>query len=234
MEGGMKKAIGYVRVSTVDQADNGCSLLAQEEKIRAWCLLSDYELDQVFVDRGLSGKRMDNREGLQSALANIGKGDALVVYSLSRLARSTRDALYISEKLSKLNADLVSLSENIETVSPAGKMVYRMLSVLSEFERDQISERVRAVLSYKKSKGEIYGPVPYGLSEDGGRLVELPEEAEIVAEILTMRRQEGRSLSAIADVLNARGVPGKRGGKWYASTIRYLIGRQGEPAKVAV
>lgn len=231
----MKQAIGYVRVSTGDQADNGASLDAQKAKIGAWCALSNYTLAEVFTDRGISGKSMKNRDGLQKALALLGKGDALVVYSLSRLARSTKDAIAISELLNKKGADLVSLSEQIDTTSAAGKMVFRMLSVLAEFERDLVSERTKSVLSYKKAKGEKYSPVPYGFAEDAGRLVELAEESEVVAEILTMKEQ-GSTLMAIADSLNTRGVQGKRGGKWYASTVKYLIGRQISPApgRVAV
>jgi DNA invertase Pin-like site-specific DNA recombinase len=227
----MKKAVGYVRVSTVDQADNGASLDAQKAKIVAWCSLSGYSLAEVFTDRGISGKSMKNREGLQQALASMGKGDALVVYSLSRLARSTKDAIAISELLSKRGADLVSLSEQIDTTSAAGKMVFRMLSVLAEFERDLISERTKGVLAYKKANGEKYGPLPFGFVEDGGRLVEQVEETEVVAEILAMRKQ-GQTFLTIADTLNARNVHGKRGGRWHASSVRYLIGRQ-IPAAVA-
>jgi DNA invertase Pin-like site-specific DNA recombinase len=218
-------AIGYVRVSTGDQVENGASLDAQRGKIAAWCSLTGYELAAIHMDRGISGKSMKNREGLQQALASIGKDSALVVYSLSRLARSTKDAISISELLSKRGADLVSLSEQIDTTSAAGKMVFRMLSVLSEFERDLCSERTKAVLAYKKANGEKYAPVPYGFAEDSGRLVELVEEAEVVAEILSMRAR-GRTLMSIADTLNARGVQGKRGGKWWATSIRYLIARQ--------
>lgn len=221
----MKTAIGYVRVSTGDQVENGCSLAAQEAKIAAWCTLSGYELAAIHMDRGISGKRMDNREGLQRALASIGKGTALVVYSLSRLARSTKDAISISEILNKRGADLVSLSEEISTVTASGRMIFRLLSVLAEFERDLVSERTKAILAHKRAKGEVYGPLPYGFTEDGGRLVELAEEAVVVAEILAMR-ERGDTFLTIADTLNARGVLGKRGGKFYPSTIRYLIGRQ--------
>lgn len=230
----MKAAVGYVRVSTGDQADHGASLDAQSARISAWCTLSGYTLAAIHTDRGISGKRMDNREGLQKALADLGKGDALVVYSLSRLARSTKDAIAISELLSKRGADMVSLSEQIDTTSAAGKMVFRMLSVLAEFERDLVSERTKAVLSFKKANGEKYSPVPYGFADEGGRLVALAEEAAVVSEILAMR-DRGETFLDIAEILNARGVQGKRGGKWHPSTVRYLIRRQGErPGAVAV
>lgn len=221
----MRTAVGYVRVSTGDQADNGASLDAQKARIAAWCTLSGYELADVYTDRGISGKSMRNRDGLQHALARIGKGDALVVYSLSRLARSTKDAIAISELLSKRGADMVSLSEQIDTTSASGKMVFRMLSVLAEFERDLVSERTKGVLAFKKAKGEKYGPLPFGFAEDDGRLVELAWEAEVVAEMLAMR-ERGDTFLTIANTLNARGIKGKRGGKWFPSTTRYVLNRQ--------
>src|SRR5690348_16798834 len=108
-------AVGYARVSTDMQASDGVSLDAQKAKIRAWCEANGYTLAGLHVDAGLSGCRSDNRPGLQEALAAACKRKAaLVVYSLSRLARSTKDAIAISERLAKNGADLVSLSERID------------------------------------------------------------------------------------------------------------------------
>ena len=93
--------------------------------------------------RLISGKRADNRLALQEALKAVSAGKGvLIVYSLSRLARSTRDTL-----LDKSGADLVSLSEKIDTTSAAGKMVFRLLAVLNEFERDLISESATAAMA---------------------------------------------------------------------------------------
>ncbi|MBL8251978.1 MAG: recombinase family protein, partial [Candidatus Competibacter sp.] len=158
----MATAIGYIRVSTEGQAQDGVSLDAQRAKIAAWCDLNDYDLTAVHVDAGISGKSADNRPGLQAALAECKKGSALVVYSLSRLARSTRDTIEISERLNKVGGDLVSLSEKIDTTTAAGKMVFRMMAVLAEFERDQISERTASAMQFKKAKGERFGSVPCG------------------------------------------------------------------------
>lgn len=221
----MKQAIGYIRVSTERQADEGVSLDAQKAKITAWCAANDYELVDVQVDAGISGKSMGKRQGLQRALSSIKRDMALVVYSLSRLARSTKDTIAISEQLNKDGADLVSLSEKIDTTGAAGKMMFRMLAVLAEFERDVISERTTAALAYKKSNGEKYAPIPFGYSEVEGRLVAVESEALVVAGIL-VQRQAGKTLVAIAEDLNNRGIEGKRGGRWHASTVRYLIQRQ--------
>lgn len=219
-----KKAIGYIRVSTQGQADEGVSMEAQKAKIEAWCLLNDYELESIYEDAGISGTKSD-RCGLQQALQGVDKGSALVVYSMSRLTRSTKHMLQISDDLERSGADLVSLTENIDTTNAAGKMVFRMLAVLNEFERDQVSERTKAALEHKKANGEKYGTVPFGFREVDARLEEVKEETAIVTQILKAREQ-GQTLRAIADELNQQGIKGKQGGKWYASTIRYLIKRQ--------
>jgi DNA invertase Pin-like site-specific DNA recombinase len=221
----MNKAIGYIRVSTQDQAAEGVSLEAQRTKIAAWCAVNDYELVAVFEDAGISGASMDRREGLQAAMAATGKGMALVAYSISRLARSTRDMLEIADRLERRKADLVSLTEKIDTTSAAGRMLFRMLAVLSEFERDVIAERTRTALSHKKAQGEVYAPVPFGFEAIEGRLRVVKEEARIVAEVIRLR-EAGATLAGIADTLNERGIEGKRGGRWYASTVRYLLQRQ--------
>jgi len=160
---GASTAVGYARVSTVGQADNGVSLEAQAARIRAWCEANDYTLLDIKQDPGTSGKRADKRSELQAAIAAACRnGGALIVYSLSRLARSTRDAIDIAERLHKAGADLVSLTARIDTTTAAGKMVFRMLAVLAEFERDLVSERTTAALAHKRRKGECVGDIPYG------------------------------------------------------------------------
>ncbi len=216
------KAIGYIRVSTEGQASEGVSLEAQEEKIRAWASLNDCTEVEIHIDAGISGKRADNRPALQEALKACGKGDALVVYSLSRLARSTRDTINIAERLQKIGADLVSLSEKIDTTTAAGKMVFRMLAVLSEFERDQVAERTKMALAYKKAKRERTGSVPYGftLAGDGEKLLPEPSEQAAVALVRSLRCT-GQSFREIASKLVADGHK-PRGKAWYPTTIKNI------------
>lgn len=221
----MKTAIGYIRVSTEKQANEGVSLESQRARIEQWCLANGYELGQVYVDAGISGKRMDTRKELQAALATLKKGQALVAYSLSRLARSTKDALTIGETVSKKKADLVSLSEQIDTTTAAGKMMFQMLAVLAEFERNLVAERTTNALQHKKRTGQKYcNQVPYGFQAIDGRLVEVVAEAQVVAQIQAAR-QGGTTLQAIADDLNGRGIPTKRGRQWQPATIHLLLKR---------
>ena len=221
----MKQAIGYVRVSTEQQANEGVSLEAQRAKIEHWCKANGYELVNVYVDAGISGKSMDKRPGLLDALKSLKKGNALVSYSLSRLARSTKDALAIGEAVAKKKADMVSLTEQIDTTTAAGKMMFQMLSVLAEFERNLVAERTTNALQHKKATNQKYtGQDPYGFEAIEGRLVQVQQEAEIVAEIQASRTG-GNTLQFIADSLNTRGIPTKTGKQWAPATIHLLLKR---------
>lgn len=226
MNAASRVAVGYIRVSTERQASEGVSLEAQESRIRAWAAAQGLEVDRVHVDAGLSGKRADNRPGLQAALADVCKRrGVLVVYSLSRVARSTRDALAIAERLEKSGADLASLTESIDTTSAAGKMVFRMLAVLAEFERDLISERTTSAMDHLRRQGrKVSGNVPFGFDEaEGGKLVTNETERAVVDRIRTLRA-EGASLRDIVRDLEASRTPTKSGLlTWTPATIRGVL-----------
>jgi DNA invertase Pin-like site-specific DNA recombinase len=219
-------AVGYVRVSTDGQATDGVSLDAQRERIQLWAQAHGYELVNVFVDAGVSGGRADNRPELQAALnAAESIGAALVVYSLSRLARSVRDTLEIADRLDAAEADLVSLTERIDTTTAAGRMVFRMLAVLSEFERDLVSERTRAAMAHKRANGKVVGEVPFGYTRDGDELVEDASQQAALAMMRTLR-QAGHSYRSIAARLEARGYLTARGGAtWNPGTVQRILAR---------
>lgn len=221
----MKQAVAYIRVSTEQQAQEGVSLDAQRAKIEHWCSANGYELAGVFVDAGVSGKRMDTRPELLKALASLKKGTALVAYSLSRLARSTKHLIEISELVAKKKADLVSLTESIDTTTATGRAMFQMLGVMAELERGLIAERTTNALQFKKRTGQRYcNQTPYGFESIEGRLVEVQQESAVVAEIQAARTQ-GQTLQAIADDLNGRGIPTKMGRQWQPATIHLLLKR---------
>jgi len=221
-------AIGYIRVSTSGQVDDGVSLDAQRERIAAYCVANDLELADVLVDAGISGKRADNRQQLQAALDKAcSSKSVLIVYSLSRLARSTKDTIEIAERLDRAGADLVSLSEKIDTTTAAGKMVFRMLAVLAEFERDLVSERTTAAMAYKRQRGELVGSIPFGFDLDDDGVTLVPNDTEqLVLELISDLRNDGYSLRAIAAELDRRNISTKTGqGTWQHTTIQRIIQR---------
>jgi len=218
------KTVGYIRVSTQGQAEDGVSLDAQEAKVQAWAELNGSDDVTIFRDEGISGSRADNRPGLQSALEAVGKGDALVVYSLSRLSRSTKETLILSDTLLEKEADLVSLSEKIDTTTAAGKMVFRMLAVLAEFERDQVADRTRFALAHKKDRGEkTGGDVPFGYIVRGGKLIPHAGEQKTIRLIIELHDQ-GLSLRDICRHLEEAGATRKRGSRsWHPVTVQRII-----------
>ena len=222
------KAIGYLRVSTAGQAADGISLEAQRARVESWAAAQGFDLVGIYQDAGLSGGKAHNRPGLQRAIkAACKQGAAIVVYSLSRLARSTRDAIEISERLDRAGADLVSLSERIDTTSAAGKMVFRMLAVMAEFERDLVSERTSMALSHIRAQGrKTGGDVPFGFDADAdGNLIENKAE-QAALELIFSLREDGLSLQKIADELNRRGISTKRGKTWFPATVRNVLKRK--------
>ena len=221
------QAIFYLRVSTEQQATEGVSLEAQQAKLTAWATLNDATVLGVYSDAGLSGTK-DDRPGLLAAMEAATKSKAtLVVYSLSRLSRSTAATIRLADELNRAGAELVSLSEKIDTTTAAGKMVFRMLSVLNEFERDLVSERTTTALRHKKAQGQRVGEIPFGydLAADGITLTANPAQLEAI-ELINSLRAEGLTYQAIADELTARGIATKKGkAKWSTASIHKIVNR---------
>lgn len=221
-------AVGYARVSTATQSEEGVSLEAQQHRIQCWCQANGYQLQRVFVE-ARSAVRADNRPQLQVALNQACQSKAaLIVYSLSRLARSTKDAIGIAERLDKAGADLVSLSEKIDSTSPVGKMVFRLLAAIAEFEKDQLVERTRLAMAHLRQLNKRISnliPLGYDLAPDGRSLIENPAEQKTVRRIVALR-QEGLSLVQIAQQMEREGIRTKNGASWYPSTVARILARQ--------
>ena len=159
------RTVAYLRVSTDKQSDLGVSLEAQQEKAQAYARLYDLDLVEVIIDAGESAKTLD-RPGLQRALALLktGQVEALLVVKLDRLTRSVVDlGKLIETYFAPGKAALMSVSEQIDTRSAAGRLVLNILASVSQWERETIAERTRDAIKYKQSQGEyIGGHTPYG------------------------------------------------------------------------
>lgn len=216
------RAVSYIRVSTGEQAQDGVSLEMQRAKVRAWASLNDAQLVAEYADEGLSGKRAD-RPGLVAAIAHAKReGAALVVYSLSRLSRSTLDTLQLTADLERAGCDLVSLSEKLDTSTPAGRVVFRVLAVLGEFEREQVAERTRGAILHMKAKGQRYGAIPHGFRDEGGQLVKDAREGEVVRLVQSLRAR-GMSLRKISDELAARGAFNRCGRPFHPESLASML-----------
>ena len=221
----MKKAVGYCRVSTSEQAIEGVSLDNQRRKIELYCEMNDMQLVGVEVDEGISAKNL-NRPAVKRVLdmARRREVDCIVIYKLDRMFRNTVDALNTSQMLDRQGIGFISISESIDTKSAIGKFFFSLMASLAEMERNVISERTATAMQYKRSNGEHCGNAPFGyeIGPDGVHLIENEIEQEIVRRIVELRAA-GFSLRKISDALNAEGCCTRSGGAWRHEYINNIL-----------
>jgi DNA invertase Pin-like site-specific DNA recombinase len=214
----MARAVGYVRVSTLEQADSGLGLEAQRLAIRQECSRRGWELVSIEEDAGWFGK-VATRPGLQRALeaCSTGATDSLVVAKLDRLSRSVQQAAALLAEAEHEGWALVALDLGADLSTPAGEVMAHVLASIAQFERRLIGQRTKDALAVKKAQGVRLG-----------RPHVLPAE---VAARISRKRKAGRSLQAIADGLNGDGVATAHGGsRWWPSTVAKVLRTSYRPA----
>jgi len=231
----MTRTVAYIRVSTDKQADHGVSLSAQRAKCEAYASLYDLDLVAIVEDAGVSAKTMQ-RDGLSEALGMLesGAAEALLVVKLDRLTRSVRDLdTLITRYFGGERFALLSVSENIDTRSAAGRLVLNVLASVSQWEREATGERTKAALAHKRSKGERVGECPFGyrVGADGIHLEECPTEQNAIARVIELRGG-GLSYRKVAAALNAEGTRARRGG-WSSTTVYRLVKNLERPVPLA-
>ncbi len=221
------KVIGYIRVSTEEQASGGFSLAAQQAKLEQYAALYDLELIAVKVDAGVSAKTT-NRPALQEALAALDAGEAegMLIAKLDRLTRSVKDLGSLLEGYFASRFALLSVADQIDTSTAAGRLVLNVLTSVAQWEREAIGERTSAALQHKISNGEHVGAPGLGFDLVAGEKVANGEELETLARIKALRA-EGLTYQAIASALTAEGFKTKRGGSWYPATVARYAKAQG-------
>lgn len=223
-----EKAVGYVRVSTSMQAEEGVSLDAQEEKIRAYCQMSGLELVALIREEGISGSiPLDERTGGKMALSALkaNKAKHIIALKLDRLFRNAEDALRQTRRWDKegIALHLVDIGgQTLNTSTAMGKMFLTMTAAFAELERNLIAERTIAAMNHKKTRKNVYSPTPLGYERVGDKLVANDTELALIARIKQLR-QDGITLGQIAATLNLEGIQGKNGGRWHASTVKKVL-----------
>ena len=139
--------IGYIRVSTQEQ-----------NSMRQEVLMESLGVDEVYIDR-MSGKST-NRPELQKMMEYVRRGDTVIVESISRFARNTRDLLDLVEKLSEKGVEFVSKKEAIDTTTPTGKFMLTVFGAVAELEREYILQRQQEGIAIAKAEGKYKGRKP--------------------------------------------------------------------------
>ena len=220
----MGKVYGYARVSTVRMADEGVSLEAQEARIRAYALAKGWELSEVLVERGKTGKHM-KRPMLERLRREVKAGlvSQVIVLRIDRISRSVRDLLDLLEEYKKHRVAFVSVTESIDTSTSLGEFVLTLLGAVAQLERATIADRTTLALKHKRQEGRVYSRVPFGWREGKDKtLVPVAVEQKALAAAKKMR-VNGKSFQAIAEYFTESRIKPSGGGKWYPASARQVL-----------
>ena len=224
------RVIGYIRVSTAEQARDGVSLDTQRKKIEGYAALYDLQLLEVLVDAGASAKTLKRPE-LQRALRllkeNVAEG--LVIAKLDRLSRSVKDWNTLIEEFfgDRRGKELFSVGDSIDTRTAAGRLVLNVLMAVAQWEREAIAERTRDALAHKVANGERCGKIRFGfdLGSDGRTLEENSGE-QVVIRFMQGLRANGQTFRQIALELTLQEMRTKEGkAVWTHTAVRRILMR---------
>lgn len=218
------KAIGYAGINTLNPTPNNLSLEDQEHEIKMYCQTHGWELMGIHAERKLTNNDLAHPK-LEELLkmANRHEFDVLVIARLDRLTRNIRHLnTIISTLCIKNNIALVSIDENLNTLEEGGRLAINIIDIVTKWDNKRISDRTREIIAKKREKGERVGHAPFGFTYKDKKLVEVPAELSVV-KIIREKRDAGMSYHKIAKLLNDRKIVSKRGGIWYAETVKTVF-----------
>ncbi len=168
----------YLRVSTGSQAE-GNSLTTQRRQLFRYARSRGYDVRDVYIDAGLSGKDTKRPE-LQRLLRDVQGGlfDAVLVWKVDRISRSMGDLLRLVGHFREHGVEFAAVEQDFDTSDPVGLLTLHVLGSFAQFERELLVERTREGHLRRLRQGDwSCGPVPFGYRKEDGRLVEVPDEA---------------------------------------------------------
>lgn len=205
--------LAYLRVSTTAQAESGAGLDAQLDA----CTRAAGTLGGIYRDEGVSGSTgLEKRPGLLAAIADLKRGDVLMVAKRDRLGRDPLVVAMIESAVSRKGARIASAAgEGTDSDNPSDVLMRRMVDAFAEYERLVIKARTKAALGAKKARGERVGHIPFGmrLAADGVHLEDDATEQATIRKVEELRKA-GLSLRQIADYLNNNGLFKRGGAPW--------------------
>lgn len=180
-------------------------------------------MDLVSVHSEIKNTNNDlDHPQLEKVLAAAANGD-IDVLIIARLDRLTRNIRYLNAIIAQIcgryGVGLVSVEEGLNTSADSGQLAVNIIDIFTKWDSKRISDRTREIIARKREKGERVGHAPFGYTYSNKKLVEVPEEQK-VALLITRKREEGMSYHKIARMLNDDSVASKRGGIWYAETVK--------------
>lgn len=219
------RVAAYARVST-DSDEQLLSLETQKEHYESFIKdHQEWEYAGLYYDEGISGTKIEKRDGLLRLLKDCedGKIDRVIIKSISRFSRNTTNTLEMVRNLSKLGVYIFFEKENIDTEHMSSELMLSILSSIAESESRSISENSKWSVKRRFEEGTfIISYPPYGYANIDGEMVVVPEKAEVVREMFCMALS-GMGSHIIANTLNERGIKSKKNCRWHASTVKGIL-----------
>ena len=220
------RVAAYCRVST-NSEDQQNSLMTQMRYYENFLADSETErLVSVYADEGITGTRMDKREEFQRMLKDCrrGKIDRIIVKSISRFARNTKDCLSVLRELKELGISVMFEKENIDTANITDEIMVTIMGGLAQEESSSISKNVRWSIRSKMKNGTVkFHSAPLGYDLYEGNLIINKREAEIVKSIYKMFLS-GMGYDSICRELNeSKVIKNDKGTKWLSASVRYIL-----------
>ena len=224
----LPKAIGYIRVSSDEQAKEGISLDAQRRRIESYCQFKNYDLIHIYSDDGVSGfKKIEKRPEGKLAIEALknGKAEHFIAIKLDRCFRNTADAISKATEFSRLGIDLHLFDIGVDTSTANGKLFFTIMAGLAQFERDVTGERTKVALDHLKTQGRRWNHTPYGFDADSdGNLSKNTKEQKAI-KLMKKMRSENYSYAEIANELDLSGYKPKIADSWSGTAVWKVLGR---------
>ena len=220
------RAYAYVRISTNKQLEN-TSIEQQIDAIKKYCRENNITLVEIFVEEPVSGEGFSNRPKFKEMFYNVFQKknniNSVIVFKQDRISRNSLDSQYIFSRLKKANKNLISIADNIDTNDPNSKLIYQILGIIAEVEKDLIAFRTSLGMEKTFENGYFNGGRVFGYDLINKKLVVDEEEAKVVKYIFDCYSNKMWGYRKIASNLNMQGIKTKKNNHWSITAVKTIL-----------